>query len=114
MAVDASKLRRRRSLGAPPTEGAPGIEEVEALIRVEDYRPLHPPLLDDALATRAAPLPELPPPPTSEPAAAARNRTGEVAVPQPEPPQEEDREASPRQATPSTMPRGRGGGDVPV
>jgi hypothetical protein len=27
MAVDASKLKRRRSLGAPPTEGAPGIEE---------------------------------------------------------------------------------------
>lgn len=26
MAVDASKLKRRRGLGAPPTEGAPGIE----------------------------------------------------------------------------------------
>ena len=30
MAVDASKLRRRRGLGAPPTEGAPGIEDVIA------------------------------------------------------------------------------------
>ena len=27
MAVDASKLKRRRSLGVPPTDGAPGIEE---------------------------------------------------------------------------------------
>jgi hypothetical protein len=27
MAVDASKLKRRRSLGLPPTDGTPGIEE---------------------------------------------------------------------------------------
>ena len=27
MAVDASKLRKRRSLGVPPTEGAAGIED---------------------------------------------------------------------------------------
>jgi len=31
MAVDASRLKRRRGLGSPPTEGAPGIEEKVAL-----------------------------------------------------------------------------------
>lgn len=31
MAVDASRLKRRRTLGAPPTEGAAGIEEESAL-----------------------------------------------------------------------------------
>jgi len=30
MAVDASRLKRRRGLGSPPTEGAPGIEEKAA------------------------------------------------------------------------------------
>jgi hypothetical protein len=40
MAVDASKLKRRRGLGAPPTEGAPGIEEETTPVPLAEEPPV--------------------------------------------------------------------------
>ena len=50
MSVDASKLKRRRGLGAPPTEGAPGIEPAEVNVEQKNVlQPLQPQFLDRVL-----------------------------------------------------------------
>ena len=66
MAVDASGLRRRRGLGAPPTEGTPGIEGTELSVREKDYRPSQPPFLDRTPAPTAAAQAEALPNPAAD------------------------------------------------
>lgn len=94
MAVDASKLKRRRGLGAPPTEGAPGIEEPEVVNQGEAkwQPPPRPAFLDRALAQTGAAEANPPPPAASIPSGA-----GEGAVAEPEPPEAEpEREPEPK------------------
>jgi len=90
MAVDASKLKRRHNLGAPPTEGTPGIDE------------------GSALAPQAEkPLPEWP---TSAIQRFLENRdrsTREAAAPEPAPTGSAEPAPRPAQAAP-TDPSGTG------
>ena len=82
MAVDAGKLKRRHNLGAPPTEGTPGIEEGSALApQAEKLLPESPIPASQRLPenrdrhTLEAAAPESVPAGSAEPAA----RTAQVA-----------------------------------
>lgn len=106
MAVDASKLKRRRGLGVPPTDGAPGIEDT--VLELEAYHPPQPAFLDRTFAAsseaQAGDAREPSPPP--EPVSAA-NPIGARA----EPELSEKEPAIPprRAAAPALAERGRGG-----
>jgi hypothetical protein len=97
MAVDASKLKRRRGLGAPPTEGAPGIEESDVARQEQaEARAFPQPAFLDQALSEGAPAEANPPPPFAEPATAqpepavpAKRAEGEGADAEPAPPKAE-------------------------